>query len=148
MDDEQINPLLDPARQGRIRDSLIENLRPGRGNIGRIIGARPDGTMGPATDDNSAAKRGQASAQIIGVERGQALGPLQKTHDAINHIMQNETALRQQLEDANSLNERLEKECILLKRQLDAEHMARASLETTIRQIAEIVVNGSKAPGT
>lgn len=122
-------------KQAEVREKLLASTGTAQALARRglgIVGGRPDGTMGSAP----------------GVERGQALGPLQKTHDAINHIMQNETALRQQLEDANSLNERLEKECILLKRQLDAEHMARASLETTIRQIAEIVVNGSKAPGT
>jgi len=95
--------------------------------VGGIVGGRSDGTMEPGIPP---------------------LAPLQRTHDAINHIMQNETALRHQLEDANRSNERLEKECLLLKHQLDTEHVVRQALEATIRQIAEIVVNGSKAPGT
>lgn len=144
MNDEQNNPLLDPARQARVRESLLENLRPGRGGIGRIVGGRPDGTMGPAADDNNAANRGQAS----GVSRGQALGPLQRTHDAINHIMQNETALRQQIENANNEIERFEKECAELTRQLQARREVCESLEATIRKIADIVVASIKAPGT
>jgi len=112
------------SKETQVRLDLLQklNVQPQQSSIGArragIIGGRPDGTM--------------SNPEVP------PISPLQATHDAVQRIIQNETTLRHQLAETQNEVERLQ-------RLFDAELLTRTSLETMIRQIAEIVV-GSKAP--
>jgi hypothetical protein len=82
--------------QAATRQAQIYSGTRGRGGI---VGGRPDGSMAPGDEPTMPGGMDRVG-MAGGANRGQTLGPLQRTHDAINHIVQNETALRQQLDEA------------------------------------------------
>lgn len=124
-----------------ISDGNVEKLRraneilkhpPGSGRP--IPGSRPDGGMAP-------------------------IPTLQGMHNAVQHILETETRLRNELIDAHNLVDNFEKSTIeleskvaQLEAQLDAERSERMHYQTrcvelhdVLRKAAAIMVNGEKA---
>lgn len=73
-------------------------------------------------------------------------------HDMLQHIAQRESELLNDLQDAKNLVENLEHDLLQLettlievREQLEREKNAREHFENMLRQIATLVVNGSKA---
>ena len=115
-----------------IADRNVEQLGFTRNTLGRrpAPGSRPDG----------------------GMER---VDPLQHTHDMVQKILETETNLRHQLEDARGVIDKLHDDISKLGAALDgtqaraaSENEARVYLEGILRQIADLVVNGHKGQKT